>query len=247
MEHYGKTHVGLVRQVNQDCFEQLTLPEGGLLAMVCDGMGGPGGGEVASAMAVEWIANRLLSAYRPEMEDRAVLELLLTATEEANYEIFLKGSREAEHSGMGTTAVMALVRGQSAGIVSVGDSRAYLFTNMEDGDRLIQITHDHSVVQELVDAGNLTAGEARTHPKRNIITRALGTQRHVEADCFKVTLLPGDRLLLCSDGLNVMVDDDRLLSLIGRNDTVEDTVHGLIDAALKAGATDNVTAVLISV
>ena len=246
MEAFGVTHTGLVRTINQDCFEIRQLPDQALLAMICDGMGGPNGGEVAAAMAAEWIANRMLTAYSPAMEDGQVLSLMKTAVEEANHEIYARGQQSPDYSGMGTTVVLALLRGGTALIASVGDSRAYLSTRVGDQHRLVQITHDHSVVQELVDDGAITNEEARSHPRRNIITRALGTQRQIECDCFTVELLRGDRLLLCSDGLTNMVDDAQLLSLLVLGESLQKTAEDMLQASIEAGAHDNVTVLLVS-
>jgi len=209
-------------------------------------MGGPGGGEVASSLAARRISGAVLASYMQDMTDRNVFEMLVTACEDAGQEIYLEGQKDITCTGMGTTAVMALLRDKKACVVSVGDSRAYLCTGLEVNGRLIQITHDHSIVQELLDDGAITIKEAEHHPKRNIITRALGTPRMAEPDCFSVDLLEGDVLLLCTDGLTNSVEEHELRSKLLERQSLEEAVDRMLDASLRAGAQDNVTILLIS-
>ncbi len=241
----GRSHVGLVRQINQDAYEIHPLPGGGVLAVVCDGMGGPAGGEVASTISVEWVSQRIVSNYTTFSSEDELLDLVRGAIEEANAEIFDRSLRDVELSGMGTTVVLALATEQTAYLANVGDSRAYLYSTQNGVGKLTQITHDHSVVQELVDGGSLSSEEARNHPKKNIITRALGTQSSVNVDYFKVALVPGDKLLLCSDGLSNMLEEQQMCALLGMSDG-DAVLDALIQASLDAGANDNVTAVLIT-
>lgn len=245
MNCQGKTHVGLVRQINQDAYEIHPLPDGGMLAVVCDGMGGPAGGEVASAISVELISKSIVSGYSTLLREDELLELVRSAIEQANTRVFEYSLRDAELAGMGTTVVLALATDQTAYLANVGDSRAYLYSCQNGVTKLTQITHDHSVVQELVDGGSLSSEEARNHPKKNIITRALGTQSSVNIDYFKVALVPGDKLLLCSDGLSNMVEEEQICALLQKqNPSV--VLNALIEASLDAGANDNVTAVLMT-
>lgn len=245
MNCQGKTHIGLVREINQDAYEIHPLPDGGMLAVVCDGMGGPAGGEVASTMSVELISKDIVSGYTTFLSEDELLELVRDAIGEANARVFEYSMRDLELAGMGTTVVLALATEQTAYLANVGDSRAYLYSCHNGQHKLTQITHDHSVVQELVDGGSLSSEEARNHPKKNIITRALGTQSSVNIDYFKVALVPGDKLLLCSDGLSNMLEEQQICALLQKPDAAR-AVDALIEASLDAGANDNVTAVLIS-
>ncbi|MBQ2697895.1 MAG: Stp1/IreP family PP2C-type Ser/Thr phosphatase [Clostridia bacterium] len=243
----GRSHIGLVRQANQDAFDSFALPGGACFAIVCDGMGGPGGGEVASSVTVEQVSRRIREGYSEGIGEDDLLRLVRTALEEASALVYERSRQDEALFGMGTTAVLALVTGQRAYLANVGDSRAYLFSRSSTGEqRLRQISRDHSVVQELIDGGSITTEEARTHPKRNIITRALGTQTGVSADFFKVAIYPGERLLLCSDGLTNMVTEAGIYSILSREPDNAAAADRLIEAALEAGATDNVTALLIT-
>ena len=237
------TNVGLVRQQNQDCYDCFGLPGEGAFAVVCDGMGGPFGGEVASALSRAVIRDVIDGGYKKEMDGDAVVQLLRVAVEAANAAVFERSKSDDEHSGMGTTVVAALVRGGYAYIANVGDSRAYIFTSQG----LSRITHDHSVVQEMLDGGSITENEARTHPQKNIITRALGTQDNINIDFFKTPVEVGNRILLCSDGLTNMVTDADISFETGHTDSSELVLAALLRKTLDAGATDNVTAVLIDV
>ncbi|MBQ6000305.1 MAG: Stp1/IreP family PP2C-type Ser/Thr phosphatase [Clostridia bacterium] len=244
MRFEGKSHIGLVRTVNQDTFQFHQLPEGRLLAVVCDGMGGPAGGEVASALAVDSVSRDIVLGYSVSADEEELLRLVRSAIEDANRTIYEKSLTQESLAGMGTTIVLALVTEEAAYVASVGDSRAYLYSAEAGKPCLLQITHDHSVVQELVDGGTLSSEMARTHPKKNIITRALGTQNTVNIDYFKVILEKGDRLLLCTDGLTNMLEEKQILSILEEHPDV-DVVDAFISASLDAGANDNVTVAMV--
>ncbi|HWQ50497.1 MAG TPA: Stp1/IreP family PP2C-type Ser/Thr phosphatase [Terriglobales bacterium] len=241
MEYRGVTHIGLVRSQNQDCYECFRLPGGAVFAVVCDGMGGPLGGEVASALSRDIIRDVIDGGYTEGLDGEAVMQLLRVALEAANAAVFERGASENEHAGMGTTVVAALIRKGEAFVANVGDSRAYLFT--EQG--LEKITHDHSVVQEMLDGGTITENEARSHPQKNIITRALGTQESVNIDIFRVDVAPGNRILLCSDGLTNMVEDADISWELARPGALDQVLSALLHRTLEAGATDNITAVAV--
>ena len=243
MEYRGVTHVGLVRSQNQDCYDCFGLPGGAAFAVVCDGMGGPMGGEVASALSRDVIRDVIDGSYTADMDEDAALQLLRVALEAANAAVYERAANENEHAGMGTTVVASIIRADMAFVANVGDSRAYLFT--EQG--LEKITHDHSVVQEMLDGGTITEDEARSHPQKNIITRALGTQESVNIDFFKAALTPGCRILLCTDGLTNMVGDADISWELARPGASGEVLSSLLHRALEAGATDNVTAVLVDV
>ncbi|MBQ6059742.1 MAG: Stp1/IreP family PP2C-type Ser/Thr phosphatase [Clostridia bacterium] len=244
MRFEGKSHIGLVRTVNQDTFQFHQLPEGRLLAVVCDGMGGPAGGEVASALAVDSVSRDIVLGYSVSADEEELLRLVRSAIEDANRTIYEKSLTQESLAGMGTTIVLALVTEEAAYVASVGDSRAYLYSAEAGKPCLLQITHDHSVVQELVDGGTLSSEMARTHPKKNIITRALGTQNTVNIDYFKVILEKEDRLLLCTDGLTNMLEEKQILSILEEHPDV-DVVDAFISASLDAGANDNVTVAMV--
>lgn len=238
MRFYGKTDIGRRREMNQDMYSVHTFNEKQGFGLVCDGMGGQSAGNVASDMACSIITDKIRKtvetgvAYQPP----AVLE---AALREANYTVYKRSMVEPECRGMGTTAVVVFVCGDTAYCAHVGDSRIYL---LHEG-RLSQVTRDHSLVQELVEKGEITPEEMRTHPGRNMITRAVGVALTVETDLLEITVLPGDKLLLCSDGLTNMVPDSRIAEILMQNDG-EQACGLLIKEANKAGGLDNITAVV---
>lgn len=225
-----RTHVGLVRRQNEDC---AWFDEAQAVYAVADGMGGHMAGEVASAMAIEAVKNMAHSGVRP---DASALREMVYAGHEA---IFTHALRNPQCSGMGTTLSVLWHTGGYAYIAHVGDSRIYRLR----GGELEQITQDHSLVEELVRARIITREEARTHPRRNIITRALGTRGENMPDILAADAHAGDIWLLCSDGLTGMVEDDVICRTLCEH-PLEQAADRLIDLALKAGGKDNVTLVL---
>jgi protein phosphatase len=189
---------------------------------------------VASAVAAQRFA-QVLSAMpgQPEPRMKRALEL-------ANRAVFQRSRSDPGCRGMGTTLVAAFVSAGEAHILNVGDSRCYLIS----GSRVRQVTEDHSLVEELVRMGRLTEEEARVHPNRNIITRALGTEHQVRGDLFSEHLEPGERLLLCSDGLSNMVEDDQIFRIVHSAGSLQEAGKKLIDAANRAGGKDNISVVL---
>ena len=238
MKLTGETHIGLVRSSNQDALQCGKLNNGDVYAVVCDGMGGANGGNVASNIAVKTIAERVCEAYANDNVPRSPSNLLASAMVAANIEIFDRGNNEPEYEGMGTTVVAVIVSDKTAYISHVGDSRLYLYRD----NALRQITRDHSVVQEMIESGQLTEDEARSHPRKHFITRALGVSAMEEGEYDEIELAEGDRLLLCTDGLTNMVSDDVLADILASD---EPTVAHMIEVALNEGGTDNVTAVLV--
>ena len=228
----ARTDVGLLREHNEDSF--LVKPP---LFAVCDGMGGHAAGEVASSIAVETI-----SAHMPEHADDV---LLGTAVETANAAVIEGAVQGAGKPGMGCTASCALIEKGKMAIAHVGDSRIYL---LHQG-RLVRLTHDHSYVEELVDAGEITADEARLHPSRSVITRALGghSGSDVGADVFLVPLSMGDRFVLCSDGLSSVVSNERISEVARYMEDPQETAQTLVQKALGAGGSDNVTVVVVDI
>lgn len=237
MQVWGVTDRGAVRQQNQDAYAARVLEDGRVIALVCDGMGGARAGNVASTMAVELFMEEFL---KPGQEG-PVEERMGHAASVANQAVFHRSVHDDDCAGMGTTMVAVLAGEREAVILNEGDSRAY---HIAQG-QIRRITRDHSLVEDLVQRGELTREEARVHPHRNLITRALGSEPELRADYFRQPLEPGDLLLLCSDGLSNMLTDQELLEETARNDGLEACCQRLLQRALERGAPDNVTAVLI--
>ena len=235
MEAWGLTHRGAVRQQNQDAFAIRNLPDGRVIALVCDGMGGARAGNIASAMAVKLFTEEFLRTSGREEERMRKAAAL------ANREVFQRSLRDEDCAGMGTTLVAALAGEGGAVILNEGDSRAYHI----DQEGIVLVTRDHSLVADLVERGELTREEARRHPNKNLITRALGADPDLMADCFRQPMAPGDYLLLCSDGLSNVVEEQEMLYEVIHGEGDESCCQRLLDIALSRGAPDNVTAVLI--
>ncbi len=241
MRAWGLTDRGLVRKSNQDCFLVRAIGEQ-LLVVVCDGMGGHNAGDVASSMAVEVFSQTVIASAVPGMTAKQIDGLLQGAVRLANQAVLEESMASPAFEGMGTTLVAALITGGDAAIANVGDSRAYFINE----DEIRQITRDHSVVQMMVESGELTAQEAQTFPGRNMITRAVGTEKDVEADIFHEAFSPGDCLLLCSDGLSNQVTPGEMQFELIHGVQLETCCSRLIQIARDRGAPDNVTAVVVS-
>ena len=241
MNVYGQTHIGLVRENNQDALEYGTLSDTAQYAVVCDGMGGANGGNIASKIAVEVIGSRIRDGYRETQNPGSVEHLLTSAMATANAGVYDRAQREPMLSGMGTTVVAVITCEHTAYISHVGDSRLYLY---RDG-KLSQVTRDHSVVQDLVESGQITEEEARSHPRKNYITRALGVISEEYGEYDELELMAGDRLLLCTDGLTNEVDNVTMCTLLGL--PAEESAQALIRAALDDGGMDNITVTLMDI
>jgi PPM family protein phosphatase len=228
----ARTDVGRVRSGNEDSYF-VDSP----LFVIADGMGGHAAGDIASATAVEVIQNDRpqISASEPES--------LSSAVRDANRAIWDKAKDDTNLRGMGTTCTMILVDGQTAQVAHVGDSRAYLF---RDG-ALEQITDDHTLVGRLVREGKLEPEEAERHPQRSMITRALGVDEDVEVDQFSVDLAPGDRLIICSDGLSGMLSADDMSAVLSEVTDPQSAADQLVDQANEAGGEDNITVIVVDV
>lgn len=237
MHIWGITHRGVVRQQNQDAFAAQDLEDGRVIALVCDGMGGARAGNVASTMAVELFMRQFAQAESGQGDEARLRQ----AAALANHEVFQRAAADPECTGMGTTLVAALAGEEEAVILNEGDSRAYHVN--ESGITLV--TRDHSLVEDMVERGELTRDQARTHPHKNLITRALGAEPVLMADCFRQPLSPGDRLLLCSDGLSNVVTEQEMLYEVIHGGQDETCCQRLLDIALQRGAPDNVTVVLV--
>lgn len=242
MEAWGLTDVGNVREQNQDAYRIVSLKEHSLLAAVCDGMGGARAGNVASRLACEVFSGEIERSFSPTMTLDEAERMLRSAATLANIAVFEQAQISPEYEGMGTTLVAALVYGKGTLVLNIGDSRAYLM----NGDGVRCITTDHSVVELMVRRGELTAEQAKTHPSKNLITRAVGTGTQVLADVFRVPTGKNDSILLCSDGLSNLLADQELLFEVAHGANKSDCCQRLLEIAKERGAPDNVTSVLIS-
>ncbi len=241
MNLWAVTDVGLVRQQNQDAYcAQLLSQERALLA-VCDGMGGARAGNVASRLAIDTFCAAVMETLAASDAPEDIRQGLLSAAEAANTAVYRRAMEDPECTGMGTTLVAVLVDGETCYVLNVGDSRAYRIS--QQGIR--QITRDHSLVGDLVANGEITAEQARVHPQKNLITRALGATRHVQADLFCEPYAPEEFILLCSDGLSNLLSDQELLYEALHGGPPEECCGRLLESALSRGAPDNVTAVLL--
>lgn len=238
MKLFGKTDIGLVRESNQDAFSFGSFDDGNCWAVVCDGMGGVSGGQVASSICVEKVSEAIKRGYRDNMTLSSAKNLLKTAINAANSAVFKKAQENIELKGMGTTVVAVLVLGKLCVIAHVGDSRAYILN--ED---IKAITKDHSFVQLLVDTGKITEEEASVHPDRNVITRAVGIEHVVDVEFDVVDINNDDKLLICTDGLNGYVSDADILKVVNVNG--DSSTEKLVETANNAGGRDNVTVVII--
>ena len=213
------------------------------LFVVCDGMGGAKSGNVASSLAMDVFVQEVRRVYHTGQTQADTDQMLEGAVKLANFTVYDQGKQFAEFSGMGTTLVAVLVHNLSVTAINVGDSRAYRVN--EEG--IVQITEDHSVVQMMIDRGELTPEQAKTYPGKNYITRAVGPEAVVMSDIFHLDLQRGDCLLLCTDGLSNMMDDQEILFEVVHGADKDQCCQRLLDIAKNRGAPDNVTGVLVQV
>ena len=224
MQYWGITDPGCIRTQNQDSYQVEQLGKNALLCVVCDGMGGAKSGNVASTLAVDVFVQEVKRTWVANMAPDRIDQF-------------------EEFDGMGTTLVAALISGDYATIVNVGDSRAYSITS----DDVRQLTTDHSLVQMMIARGELTPEKARNYPGKNLITRAIGTESVVECDIFHRDLADGECLLLCTDGLSNLVDEQEILFEVVHGLNKQSSSQRLLEIAKKRGAPDNVTCVLIQI
>ena len=243
MQSWGLTDTGCVRKQNQDAYRIEQLDRGTLLCVVCDGMGGAKSGNVASTLATEVFAEEIRRSWTPGMGSDRIDMMLKNAVKLANFTVFDQAAQIEEFSGMGTTLTAALVHGDQATIVNVGDSRVYGINR----DGICQLTRDHSLVQLMVDRGTLTPEEAKNYPGKNLITRAVGTEPVVMCDVYHREVNKGDYLLLCSDGLSNVMDDQEILFEVVHGVNKQHCCQRLLSIAKNRGAPDNVTSVLVLV
>lgn len=242
MNIWGMTDIGLVRRENQDAYAvRIAEDSGHTVCVVCDGMGGPGGGKLASSLAVNAFIDSCCANLRRDMNWEQVKETAAFAVAAANTAVYERSCAKPELYGMGTTLVSAIIRDSRAVFNNVGDSRAYLVR----GGQITRITKDHSLVEHLVDQGDITAEEARIHPHRNLITRALGPDPEALSDSYELLLEAGDWLLLCTDGLIGTVTDQEMARELTADMDDNERLGRLLELAKRQGAPDNVTAVLL--
>lgn len=247
MKTFSITDVGMKRQINQDYVFKSEGAVGYLpnLFLVADGMGGHKAGDFASRRCAETIVEQIRQSAL-----KTPVGILEEAISKANDVLYRKSISDAEYEGMGTTVVAAVIAGHDMYVTNVGDSRLYVVR-----DKIRQITEDHSLVEEMVRNGELEKKDARLHPNKNIITRAVGTNKFVVADYFEVPVEKGDIVLLCSDGLSNMIEDDEIFRIIrqSRDDIhssqvgLEQTGDSLIETANRNGGKDNIAVVLIEI
>lgn len=239
---WGITDTGLVRKDNQDSYGiQQETKSGHTICVVCDGMGGAAAGQLASTIAVATFTEELSRILTTEMTAEQLREASSYAASLANKAIYTQSQQGEEYNGMGTTLVSAVSCDEGVVICNVGDSRAYLITP----EGISRITKDHSLVESMVDRGDITAEEARRHPNRNLITRALGPDASAECDCYITPMAAGQYLLLCTDGLIDTVTDQEMLFEVIHGDGPDTCLQRLLNIARSNGAPDNVTAVLM--
>ncbi len=237
----ARTDVGMVRKHNEDAYRLRIISDHIAYGIVCDGMGGANGGQVASKIAADSLAEMLDEFFATEKNPYDITSFLRRSIRNTNDIIYQMSKKDVSLSGMGTTLVIAIVINNELFVANVGDSRAYLMTN----DSILQISVDHSAVQELVDKGKITKEEAAKHPQKNIITRALGVDSMVEFDFFTYDFMPGSLVLLCSDGLSNYCSEATLLDIVNHNDSAVGITEQLVKYANKSGGSDNITALLI--
>ena len=247
MKSFGLTDKGNVRKDNQDCFIiERCESQNCLVLALCDGMGGAKAGGLASQLSNKAFVSHIYGRLTARVKKRIEYEKLLKeACSEANGVSFEYSQFDEAFHGMGTTLVGGVIKYDgSCHLINVGDSRAYLITRRRSEIR--QITRDHSLVEELVEFGAITKEQARVHPQKNVITRALGSEAEVEADYYRFSLRVGDLLLLCSDGLSNTLNDQEILQIAAQNPEPEDLCRKLMDSVLERGARDNVTVIAVS-
>ena len=240
MQIFSKTDRGRVRTDNQDAYFAGKITDDSVFAVVCDGMGGANAGNVASELAVRHISEYVIRSYRDGMDMTDTEKTLKNAIVSANISLYDKAVNNAELAGMGTTAVAAFVKDGTAVIAHVGDSRIYLVNG-----EIKQLTRDHSVVQSLIESGKITPEDAKVHPRKNVITRALGAEENVAVDSDCLNLSNGDTLLLCSDGLTNFLDDKDILRVFQNND-ISAVAERLVETANENGGGDNITVVTVT-
>jgi serine/threonine protein phosphatase PrpC len=244
MKAWGKTDNGLVRTENQDAYYVDLINEDNIaLCVVCDGMGGAKAGGLASSLAAETFVKSVKEKLKLNMSAKYIETVARESVLSANRLLYEKSVSDSECSGMGTTLVAVIADGKHAVVANVGDSRAYSI----DENNIVRVTRDHSLVEDLLMKGDLTIEEARSHPRKNLISRALGTEETIECDIFTLDIKQGDNILLCSDGLTNPVEDQEILYEVLHGGKKELACDRLIDIANERGGKDNITVVLLEI
>ncbi len=237
---HSKIDKGVIRHSNQDAFIAGEIAKDFTFGIVCDGMGGANAGNVASEIAVKTVSEYLYNSYRENMTTTEIERVIKNAIQSANFQIYDRSTKNQELSGMGTTIVIAVVKENEAVIAHVGDSRIYLVN-----DQLTQLTKDHSIVQSLIESGKISAEDASVHPRKNVITRALGVESEVMVDTDFLEIKPNESLLLCSDGLTNFVNSQNILQTFKEND-ISKVAETLVNLANEGGGGDNITVVTLT-
>ena len=241
MQYWGLTDPGCVRPQNQDVYQIEKLDATSALFVVCDGMGGAKSGNVASDMTLTIFVSEVKKRMLPKMSISYMRAICTEAIRTANTYTYNKSMEDELLSGMGSTVVSAIADKNDVCLMNVGDSRAYLINS----DGVMQLTTDHSVAQEMLRRGELTAEEAKHHPSKNYITRAVGTERTINPQFYEVHPQKGDVILLCTDGLSNMVEDSDLASEVMSGRTPQECVKRLVALANDRGGPDNITVTLL--
>lgn len=240
LEIFSRSDIGLIREENQDSCSFSVISSSCVWAVVCDGMGGAKGGKIASSIAVEYITEYLNENYQDSLSDDDLSSVLIEAVDGANLAVYNKSVSDVELTGMGTTCDLVFIRNSVVHVVHVGDSRTYSIR----GGKILQLTEDHSVVQEMVRRGEITQEQAQNHPNKNFITRALGVNHNVHIDYIEAQFEYGDVLLLCSDGLSNCVSLSDIVKTVHENRGVL-LIDTLIELAKEGGGYDNITVTVI--
>ena len=240
MQSWGLSDPGCVRTQNQDAYQIVQLDRNTTLCVLCDGMGGAKSGNIASALATDVFVQELRRVHKSGMSQEQIEQMLIGGAKLANFTVYDQSRQFEEFAGMGTTLVAAYISGKNVTVINVGDSRCY-YVNREG---IRQVTRDHSLVELMIERKELTPEQARNYPGKNYITRAIGTETMVECDLYQLKMDRGDALLLCSDGLSNIVDDQEILFEVVLGVNKEYCCQRLLDIAKMRGAPDNVTSVL---
>ena len=243
MQYWGLTDPGCVRTQNQDAFAMEQLDRNTALCVVCDGMGGAKSGNIASSLAMDVFVQEVRRTWTASMTQEKINQMLHSAVKLANFTVYDQAQQFEDFDGMGTTLVAVLVHNRHVTVAHVGDSRAYRVNS----EGIWQMTRDHSLVQMMVERGELTQEMAKTYPGKNFITRAIGTEPIVMCDVANLELSKGEFVVLCSDGLSNVLDDQEILFEVVHGVNQQDCCQRLLDIAKNRGAPDNVTCVLIQV
>ncbi|MCL1823980.1 MAG: Stp1/IreP family PP2C-type Ser/Thr phosphatase [Oscillospiraceae bacterium] len=243
MKVYTKTDIGQKRTENQDRVWSSAIEDGAAAVILCDGMGGENAGSFASETTVNFISERVKRGFRSDLSRNSIRNLLITSVTSANTLVFDLAERNSEMLGMGTTCVAVIAYSGRAYIINVGDSRLYHVF----GNNIQQITKDHSYINKLIEDGQITEEESKTHPKRNCLTRAVGAEAMLTPDYYEIDLQDDSILMLCSDGLHHASSDDVAIAEIIVNNPLHKVCDKLIEYALETGGRDNITVAVVSV